>query len=107
MSNHSKTSNSGSVKAGQEQAHEAADAVKEGAGQAVDFVKTAAAQIQERAGKQIEEWGETASEFAEDRLRKFRNLETALEQHIRQKPITTMLVVAGVGILLGAIWRRR
>ncbi|HPQ81782.1 MAG TPA: hypothetical protein PLZ86_08700 [bacterium] len=49
---------------------------------------------------------ERASEYYRDGVREAKHLEKALESEIKHNPIRSVLIAAGVGLLLGALWRR-
>ena len=104
MSKDSKALAADAVKAGQDIGRQVSEGVKEGAAKAVDSMKAAAEQARERAGEQFEEWGDDISEYAGEKLQ---SLEGAVVRQIRQQPIRTVLIVAGLSFLLGAIWRHR
>jgi ElaB/YqjD/DUF883 family membrane-anchored ribosome-binding protein len=53
----------------------------------------------EEAQDRMSEMGEVAREQA-------REWEDGLAEMIREKPLRSVLIAAGVGLLVGAIWRR-
>lgn len=50
---------------------------------------------------------ERLSEYYEEGMKKAKHLEGKLETEIRENPIRSMMIAAGIGLVLGAIWRRR
>ncbi len=50
---------------------------------------------------------ERISEYYEEGMEKAKKLEGNLETEIRKNPIRSLMIAAGVGLLLGALWRRR
>jgi ElaB/YqjD/DUF883 family membrane-anchored ribosome-binding protein len=72
----------------QERAQEMGSQVKEGAQEAMQQVGAAASQI---------------AEMGRDTMNEF---EEGLEDRIRSKPLQSVLIAAGVGMLLGLIWKR-
>lgn len=56
-----------------------------------------------------------SNHMAEDRISKYykagvktaKGLEETVETEIRKNPVRSLLIAAGVGLLLGAVWRRR
>ena len=70
------------------------------ANQTVDQIRETA---QERAG-QLRSTAEEYYNVGRDRASE---LERSLEERIREKPINSVLVAAGVGMLLGIVWMRR
>ena len=45
--------------------------------------------------------------YYEEGKKKAESLEKNLETEIRKNPIRSLMVAAGVGLVLGALWRRR
>jgi ElaB/YqjD/DUF883 family membrane-anchored ribosome-binding protein len=72
----------------QERAQEMGSQVKEGAQEAMQQVGASASQI---------------AEMGRDTMNEF---EEGLEDRIRSKPLQSVLIAAGVGMLLGLIWKR-
>lgn len=71
-------------------------------------------QVRERAqevGGQAKELGneamEVASAYYEQGREKLREWEGTLETQLREKPLQSLLIAGGVGLLLGLLWRRR
>ena len=50
---------------------------------------------------------ENASEYCEQGQGKVQQVERSFEQYIRERPLKSILIAAGVGMLLGRFWRRR
>ena len=48
-----------------------------------------------------------ASGYYKEGMEKVQGLEKTLEGKIRQNPLQSVLIAAGVGLILGAFWRRR
>ena len=51
--------------------------------------------------------GSNASDYYQQGLQKAQSLEKSIEKTIRENPLQSMAVAAGVGLLLGMLWRRR
>jgi ElaB/YqjD/DUF883 family membrane-anchored ribosome-binding protein len=49
--------------------------------------------------EQLDEWGDAARHQAQE-------LQQTLEARIREKPLSAVLIAAGVGLLIGILWRR-
>jgi ElaB/YqjD/DUF883 family membrane-anchored ribosome-binding protein len=60
------------------------------------------AQITETA-RQV---GETASQYYEQGRQQLAGLEQSLEDNIRAKPLQSVLLATGIGLLLGLLWRK-
>lgn len=69
--------------------HEVGDAAKRVASDSVDAIRNTAHQY-----------------LAEGRARA-RDLGGSVQERVQQKPVKSLLVAAGIGFLLGAIWIRR
>ena len=50
---------------------------------------------------------DSATEYTEQGRDKVRQVERAIEQFIRERPLKTVLFAAGVGLLVGRFWMRR
>lgn len=50
---------------------------------------------------------ENASEYYDQGMKKVKKLRTSLEDRIQNKPLQSLLIVAGVGLVLGVLWNRR
>jgi ElaB/YqjD/DUF883 family membrane-anchored ribosome-binding protein len=59
--------------------------------------------VQEKLGQ----LGEKAAEYYEHGQEKVHGVACACEQFVRQKPLRSVLIVAGIGWLLGRFWKRR
>lgn len=50
---------------------------------------------------------ENASEYYQQGVKKAQSLEKSLETKIKENPLQALLIAAGVGFVLGAVWKRR
>jgi ElaB/YqjD/DUF883 family membrane-anchored ribosome-binding protein len=50
---------------------------------------------------------ENATQYYSRGLKQIKNLEQTLENRIQKNPVQSLLIVAGVGLVLGALWNRR
>ncbi|MFO1462322.1 MAG: DUF883 C-terminal domain-containing protein [bacterium] len=50
---------------------------------------------------------DNAAEYYQQGVQKAQNLEKTLETKIKENPLQALLIAAGVGFVLGAIWKRR
>jgi ElaB/YqjD/DUF883 family membrane-anchored ribosome-binding protein len=93
------------------------EAVKEGAGKVREAVVEAVEDVWgrlneagsdagERARDRIGSLRDSASEYLQEGRSRAHDLETTMERTIRTQPLTSVLVAAGIGCLIGAIWRR-
>jgi len=72
---------------------------------AKDFeeIRGLAQAAQERLGQS----SENASGYLEQGQEKARQIRRTVEQFVREEPVKTVLIAAGVGLVLGRFWMRR
>lgn len=96
---------------GQDQAREhvkqAADEARTGAHRVAEHLKEAGVGVKEAATEQMGHMADQASEYYRKGKQRAMEWEGSLEDCVREKPLKSLLIAAGVGILLGAFWRRR
>jgi ElaB/YqjD/DUF883 family membrane-anchored ribosome-binding protein len=63
--------------------------------------------VRDAAQEKIEQVSDRASQYCDQGQEKVHGVACACEQFLRQKPLTSVLVAAGVGLLLGRFWLRR
>jgi ElaB/YqjD/DUF883 family membrane-anchored ribosome-binding protein len=85
----------------------ALDAAQKAATQFRDRATQRAAEYRDVAAGQAEEACETAGEYYSAGREQVLDFEQTLEQRIREKPLQSVLIAAGVGILIGVLWTRR
>ncbi len=91
----------------QEKAAEVKEAVTKSAEKVWENLQDVGADVKHRVVENIEEWRDTAAEYVEEGRNRVGELGAAVARKIRSQPFTSVLVAVGVGILFGAIWRRR
>ena len=74
--------------------------------QARDWAQEKGNQLQEGAQEAMQQAGESASQLAKRGRETMSQFEEGLEDRIRSKPLQSVLIAAGVGMLLGLIWKR-
>jgi ElaB/YqjD/DUF883 family membrane-anchored ribosome-binding protein len=60
----------------------------------------------EQVKQQVEGFAEAASEYYSDWSEQLRACTASAEQYVRKEPIKSLLLAAGVGVLIGLIVRR-
>ena len=50
---------------------------------------------------------DTAYQYLDEGRSRVRHLGTGVQSHVQEQPLKALLIAAGVGFLLGAIWTRR
>jgi ElaB/YqjD/DUF883 family membrane-anchored ribosome-binding protein len=63
-------------------------------------------QARQAASEQFNRMRQTASEYYEQGRQKASEWEGQLESYVREQPVKSLLIAAGVGMLLGMVWRR-
>jgi ElaB/YqjD/DUF883 family membrane-anchored ribosome-binding protein len=76
------------------------------AGKAADQVRETASQVRDAAQEKFNEMRDQASEYYEQGRQRAMEWEQGLEDYVQQQPIKALLIAAGVGALLGFLWRR-
>jgi ElaB/YqjD/DUF883 family membrane-anchored ribosome-binding protein len=61
----------------------------------------------EAAQKKLGQLRENASDYYEEGREKAHQVRRTFEQFIREQPLTSMLIAAGVGLVFGRFWMRR
>ncbi|HEX4145792.1 MAG TPA: hypothetical protein VHY91_19965 [Pirellulales bacterium] len=85
----------------------AQDAAKEKVTDLRDTVSQQAADLREATNRKAEDLRTRAGEFCDEGRQRAVEFERTLEQRIREKPLQSVAIAAGVGILLGMLWIRR
>jgi len=85
---------------GTEAVNQAADRVREKAAEVSEHLKGAATEkyneVRDRAANVYNQGREAAEQW-----------EQSLESYVQEKPLQAVLLAAGVGLLLGLLWKRR
>jgi ElaB/YqjD/DUF883 family membrane-anchored ribosome-binding protein len=63
--------------------------------------------VRDAAQEKLGKMGEKASEFCAQGRDKVHGVTCACEQFLRERPVMSVLVAAGIGWLLGRFWKRR
>src|SRR5499426_793985 len=83
----------------QERAQEMGEQVRDGA-------QEKGSEIKEGAQEAMQQVGTAVSQVADKSRETLGQLEEGLEDRIRSKPLQSVLIAAGVGMLLGLVWKR-
>lgn len=81
--------------------------LRETAAEVKENLRDIGTQVRDQATEQYEKMRDQAGEYYEEGRRKAMEMEQTLEEYVREKPVQSLLIAAGVGMLLGMIWRRR
>jgi ElaB/YqjD/DUF883 family membrane-anchored ribosome-binding protein len=71
-----------------------------------DWAQEKGSQIKEGAQEAMQQVGQSASQLADRGRTTMNQLEEGLEDKIRSKPLQSVLIAAGAGLLLGLLWKR-
>ena len=71
-----------------------------------DWAQEKGSQIKEGAQEAMQQVGTSVSQLADRGRETMGQLGEGLEDRIRSKPLQSVLIAAGVGMLLGLIWKR-
>ncbi len=85
----------------------AQDAAKEKVADLHTAVNEQAAELRDKATRKAEDFRARAGEVCDEGRQQVERLEKTLEQRIRDKPLQSVAIAAGAGILLGILWIRR
>jgi ElaB/YqjD/DUF883 family membrane-anchored ribosome-binding protein len=64
-------------------------------------------QVRDAAQEKIGEIRNRASEYYQQGRERLSDWEQDLEGYVRERPLQSLLIAAGVGVVLGLLWRRR
>jgi ElaB/YqjD/DUF883 family membrane-anchored ribosome-binding protein len=74
--------------------------------QARDWAEEKGHQLQQGAQEATRQVGASASQLADMGREAMDQLAESLEDRIRDKPLQSVLIAAGAGMLLGLLWRK-
>ena len=80
--------------------------IKETAQQVQQNLREMGGQVKDVATQQYEHLRDQATEYYEQGRQRAQEMEQNLEQYVQEKPIQALLIAAGVGMLLGILWKR-
>jgi ElaB/YqjD/DUF883 family membrane-anchored ribosome-binding protein len=92
---------------GHSDGHSAAEDLKDKAADVVEDVRAMGGQVGKVAREQYENLRSKASDYVEQGREKAEEWEDSVESYIKAKPVQALLMAAGVGVILGLLWRRR
>ena len=73
---------------------------------AAEQVRETASQVRDAAQDKFNDLRDQAAEYYEQGRQRAMEWEHSLEEYVQQQPIKSLLIAAGVGALLGFLWRR-
>ena len=88
------------------QAQSAQETFKDTANQVSQSLRDGATQVRDAAQEKLRQVRDQANDYYEQGKDRAREWEQGLESYIQEKPIQSLLIAAGVGMLLGVLWKR-
>ena len=83
-----------------------AQQLKETAQQVQQGIRDMGSQVRDVASEQYENLRSQANEYYEQGRQRAQEWEQGLERYVQEKPIQSLLIAAGVGMLVGLLWKR-
>ena len=80
--------------------------LRDTAGQVGENIRNLGSQVRDQATQQYDQLRNQATEYYEQGRQRAMEMEQSLEQYVQEKPIQALLMAAGVGMLLGILWKR-
>ena len=84
----------------------ATDAVREKAQHATQNLRDLGNQVRDAATEKYNQFSEQAKGYYSQGREAAQEFEQTLESYVQEKPIQSILIAAGVGLLLGVLWKR-
>ena len=80
--------------------------IKDKASEVAGNVRDTASQLRDSATEQYQNAKDAATEYYQAGREKAAQWEDQLETYVREQPVKALLIAAGVGAIIGAIWKR-
>jgi len=88
------------------QADTTGQSIRDTASQVTQSLRDAGSQVRDAATEKVGQLRDQANEYYEQGKQRAQEWEQGVEDYIREKPIQSLLIAAGVGMLLGVLWKR-
>ena len=88
------------------QSQGAAAGIQQTASQVGQQLRDAGSQVREQATEKYEQLRDQATEYYDQGRERAQEWEQNLESYVREKPLQAVAIAAGVGIVLGLLWKR-
>ena len=69
-------------------------------------VRERAQQVRDQATEKYEQLRDQASQYYDMGRQRAEQIEGDLESYVREQPVKSLLIAAGVGLLLGILWKK-
>lgn len=80
--------------------------LRDSAAQVGENIRNLGSQVRDQATQQYDQLRQQAGDYYEQGRQRAMEMEQSLEQYVQEKPIQALLMAAGVGLLLGILWKR-
>ncbi len=80
--------------------------LKDKAGQVQQNIREIGSQVKDVAREQYEHVRDQAQGYLDQGKEKAQEWEDGIERYVHDKPMQALLIAAGVGLLLGVLWKR-
>jgi ElaB/YqjD/DUF883 family membrane-anchored ribosome-binding protein len=84
----------------------AGNQMRDTAQQVQDNLRNLGSQVRDAATEKYGQLRDQAADYYEQGRQRATEMEQSLEQYVQEKPIQSLLIAAGVGVLLGVLWKR-
>jgi ElaB/YqjD/DUF883 family membrane-anchored ribosome-binding protein len=84
----------------------ASDQLKESAQQVQENLRSIGSQAKDAANEKFNDLKQQANDYYDQGRERAQEWEQGLEQYVQEKPIQSLLIAAGVGLVLGMLWKR-
>jgi ElaB/YqjD/DUF883 family membrane-anchored ribosome-binding protein len=81
--------------------------MSEQAQQVGENLRNLGGQVRDAAREKYQQLSEQAQDYYQQGRQKAQEWEEGLESYIQEKPLQAVLIAAGVGVLIGLLWKRR
>jgi ElaB/YqjD/DUF883 family membrane-anchored ribosome-binding protein len=82
------------------------DKAQEAGAQGRDKAQAAGAQVRDKAQEMVRQGADTASDYYQQGRQQLEAVEHTLEDAIRAKPLQSILIAAGIGMVLGLLVKK-
>jgi ElaB/YqjD/DUF883 family membrane-anchored ribosome-binding protein len=84
----------------------ATDQLKDSAQQVTQNLRNIGSQARDAANEKFNDLKQQANEYYDQGRERAQEWEKTLEDYVQEKPIQSILIAAGVGLVLGVLWKR-
>ena len=92
---------------GRGQSQGTGEQLRDTAQQVSQNIREIGSQVRDVASEKYNQLRDQASQYYEEGRQRATEWERSLEEYVQEKPIQSLLIAAGVGMLLGMFWKRR